>query len=54
LGGLSLVSPYFGLGVLNLQMINTLYPGGYQGYVQDFFLSPNNALVITGGYDGLH
>jgi hypothetical protein len=54
LGTLSLASPYFAIGSLNALYINNFYPGGWQGYYEDFFLDPNNALVITGGYDGLH
>jgi RHS repeat-associated protein len=53
LGALSLTSSYFAIGSLNALMINNVYPGGFQGYYEDFFLDPNNALMITGGYDGL-
>jgi hypothetical protein len=53
LGALSLTSSYFAIGSLNALMINNVYPGGFQGYYEDFFLDPSNALMITGGYDGL-
>jgi len=53
LGALSLTSSSFAIGSLNALMINNVYPGGFQGYYEDFFLDPNNALIITGGYDGL-
>jgi hypothetical protein len=54
LGTLALLSPTYAVGGLNAFMINNVYPGGWQGIYEDFFLDPQNPLVITGGYDGLH
>jgi hypothetical protein len=54
LGALGEFVPTYAIGSLNVLMINNVYPGGFQGYYEDFFLDPNNALMITGGYDGLH
>jgi hypothetical protein len=54
LGTLALISPTFAIGGLNAFMINNVYPGGWQGYYEDFFLDPYYPLVLTGGYDGLH
>ena len=53
LGTLGEFVPTYAIGSLNVLIINNVYPGGFQGYYEDFFLDPNNALVITGGYDGV-
>ena len=54
LGVLGYFVPLYGVGSLNVLYISNLYPGGWQGYYEDFFLNPNNPLIITGGYDGLN
>ncbi len=54
LGLVGLASPTFAIGVTPAMLINNIYPGGFQGYYEDFFLNPDvlgNPLL--GGYDGL-
>jgi hypothetical protein len=53
LGVLGTFVPLYSIGSLNILFINNFYPGGWQGYSEDYFNPDVLGNPLFGGYDGL-